>query len=198
MPGLTLRTLLSPRSGSLPALTALLDAANAKLAGGQGKAAKPEELKAVQDELAAAQSENGQLRQSLQQFQSRVGQAQDFARYHLGKRIAQQLMTSTSPQPAVAAYGKLALGVFAADRGRAAMEIAGADALVWPTTSEMPMSAKGFLNARMTCIAAGTNEMQRNAIGERVLGLPREPSFDLTKPFGEVVRDAHTWDGRVC
>lgn len=51
-------------------------------------------------------------------------QAQDFARYHLGKRIAEQLMSSTSPQPAVAAYGKLALGVFAAEPGRAALEIA--------------------------------------------------------------------------
>ena len=32
--------------------------------------------------------------------------------------------------------------------------------------------------------------MMRNVIGEQLLGLPREPSVDVDRPFAEVVRRA--------
>ena len=122
----------------------------------------------------------------------------DYAQYHLGRRIADRLRKSAQPDPAVAAYGKLASGVLAPIRARLAMEVGGPAAFAWsPTDERGAQPALDYLNGRVTSIAAGTNEMQRNGIGERVLGLPREPSFDTNKPFNEVLNAARNWDSKV-
>jgi alkylation response protein AidB-like acyl-CoA dehydrogenase len=122
----------------------------------------------------------------------------DYAQFHLGRRVAARLRSSLTPDPAVAAYGKLAAGTLAPIRSRIAIEIGGLQALAWdPADRAGHRQVNEYLNARMSSIAAGTNEMQRNGIGERVLGLPREPSFDSNKPFADVIRAARNWDGRV-
>jgi alkylation response protein AidB-like acyl-CoA dehydrogenase len=51
-----------------------------------------------------------------------------------------------------------------------AMEVLGSDALRGDTDA-----APRFLRSRATTIEGGTSEIQRNILGERVLGLPREP-----------------------
>jgi hypothetical protein len=45
-----------------------------------------------------------------------------------------------------------------------------------------------YLDSPRSTIGGGTEQMQKNAIGERLLGLPREPGDDGRTPWKDLTR----------
>jgi acyl-CoA dehydrogenase len=79
---------------------------------------------------------------------------------------------------------KLYWGTLHRDLGELAVDVAGPDGMVCTEPEDDPADTGGylldaaqklFLFSRADTIYGGSNQIQRNVIGERALGLPREP-----------------------
>ncbi|HEX3925657.1 MAG TPA: acyl-CoA dehydrogenase family protein [Streptosporangiaceae bacterium] len=93
-----------------------------------------------------------------------------------GQRTLAQLAAGRTPGPE-ASIDKLFWSEYFKRVGEIAVGIEGTSALVRPAGDGYATGRwqDDFLAARPATIYAGSNEIQRNIIGERVLGLPKEP-----------------------
>jgi alkylation response protein AidB-like acyl-CoA dehydrogenase len=155
----------------------------------------PGERRLAPDLVALARRAGREKDPNVRQLIARA-HVNDYAAAQLSRRISGRMRASQGMEAGLASYGKLAMGTFLPLRARIGLEIGRGTAVLWEQGDEEP-AAVSYLNGRVMSIAGGTNEVQRNAIGERVLGLPREPSFDTNRPFNEVLRNARNWTGKV-
>ena len=103
------------------------------------------------------------------------------------ERVARAAAAGASPGPA-ASIGKLVASANLMRIGEVATGLLGSriaadtgepDGFAW---TEHVLGAPGYR------LAGGTDEIQRNIIGERVLGLPREPRVDKGVPYSKLPR----------
>jgi len=117
------------------------------------------------------------------------------ADYHIHSevyRLTNQRVRDNAKQGRVgpeASIGKLALAMLAHRSRDLSMALLGAEGmLVGPGTTQDGRIQQVALSSHVPSIGGGTNEIQRNIIGERALGLPREPSVDDDVPFRDLRR----------
>jgi alkylation response protein AidB-like acyl-CoA dehydrogenase len=109
---------------------------------------------------------------------------QRIQQYH-GYRLQTALSQGRQPGPETSIM-KLFAAEYLRRLGAAALEMLGPDGMLEGDGPAGGAWQARFLNAPSIGIAGGSNEVQRNIIGERVLGLPRDPAVDDV-PFRELV-----------
>ena len=111
---------------------------------------------------------------------------QDLASLYAGERVIGFIRDRGGSHPSI---GKL----WRTRQGRAAAEFAARIAFpgspAWIEDDEdLDYYAYHVLNCRGMSLGGGTDEIQRNTIGEKALGLPREPAVDKDVPFNEIMK----------
>ena len=158
---------------------------------GEAAATVPIQFRAELDRLVElarlkGRAQDPMIRQRLASCYSEVA----IMRYN-GMRVLTDFLAGKHPGPE-AALGKLFWSEYHKVVSELSVDILGADAMV--PTGKLPNSSFGpddpgapqqsmswvgtFYNARAGTIYAGSSQVQRNIIGEMVLGLPKEPRAD--------------------
>ncbi len=120
---------------------------------------------------------------------------QDLARLHsigetirfLGYRVRTAASRGEAPGPESSIL-KLAASRRLALQGDLVMTIMGAKGMLYDTDAEMNgfWQNYAFLMQWASRIGGGTEQVQRNIVGDNVLGMPREPRLDKGIPFRDI------------
>jgi alkylation response protein AidB-like acyl-CoA dehydrogenase len=129
--------------------------------------------------------------------------AEERIRDWTNQRVRAAVRAGGTPGPA-ASIGKVHQGSLNQRIQLLATDLLGAAAMAWPAdppgsaadespvleawAASLPFEVHGMLRSRANTIEGGTTEVNKNVLGEQVLGLPREPDPWSGRPWDEVPR----------
>ena len=120
--------------------------------------------------------------------------AQSYTRFEILRWLGQRAQAAARAGKALGAessVAKLVISEHAARNGDLALAIQGpAGMLARRDAFEDGFWQQQFLGQWGIRIGGGTEQVQRNILGERVLGLPSEPRPDKTEPFRDIAKNA--------
>ncbi len=109
---------------------------------------------------------------------------------YVGLRVRASVESGRAPGPE-GSIAKLMGSQLVSRAASVSMAIAGARGTAWRRDDiETANVVRAFVGAPSMSIAGGTSEVQRNIIGERVLGLPKEPDPYRNAPFADIPKNA--------
>lgn len=148
------------------------------------------------DRLLALVAERGRRVDPVLRHRSAALWGEERIRAWTNQRARVALRAGQSPGPA-ASVGKIHQTELNQRVQLAAVDLLGLDGQAWPSAgsptiedwaANLPFETRGMFRSRANTIEGGTTEVNKNIVGEKVLGLPREPDPWAGQPWDRVPR----------
>jgi len=149
--------------------------------GSTGGITTPHSKRLIEHAKKVGNISNPVIRQKLMKLYS-----EETAKSLVSMRTRAELQAGKTPGPG-GSLGKLHGSKILRDVRSLINDVVGIETDAWSEGDRGQWWGRLVLGSFQASIAGGTDEIQKNIIGDRVLGLPREPSVDKGVPFKDLL-----------